>query len=352
MAKKKRSSASGRKQPPPSSTTTVAQPSQPPSPFVEPIDPEIKQAILQTAALSDSKDYDKALDFIEESISCHPRSGQLHQVKGMIHQYMADNVEKNCGSTLKHLKDGVGSMQLAVDLLPNSINCFKLLVDLLFQLPCSNVLDRAIKVCKHGLRIEYPTLSGVEQLFCKNQVFLSNESRIESEKQTIMEWLHFAETQKGHKFVTKRVVEVVNADVGINLIVEEMKRRKKQFRETMRDCKALKRKTSNWDDRKIEECKKFWSDSLSDEKKRGFRKVKIEELERHFLSKKRKKVLERRKWLRYDLAVKLLSEAIDFADEYKLGSFGSVVIVSRSLVIMNRIEFISGRSIGWVLTGN
>ncbi|KAK1562112.1 hypothetical protein Q3G72_006435 [Acer saccharum] len=304
MCKKKRSSASGRKQPPPS-TTTVAQPSQSPSPAVEPIDPEIKQAIARSVALVDSKEYDKALDFIKESIFCHPRSGQLHHLKGKVHIYIADNVEKDCGAKLKHFEDGIRSLQLAVNLLPNSINCVSLLVDLLFQVGNSiEEWDIVIELCKRGLRIENPTVSGVEQFYGEDVL------SIEEEKRTIMTCLNAAETKRSIKqFVAKRKVEVVNTDVDINHIVEAMDLRKKKFRELMRGCKALKRKTSNWDEGKKEECKEFWSGSLSDEKKRGFRKVKIKELERHY------------KWLQYDLAVKLLSEAIDFAKEYKNWKF-------------------------------
>ncbi|KAI9154108.1 hypothetical protein LWI28_020976 [Acer negundo] len=304
MCKKKRSSASGRKQPP-ASTTTVSQPSQPPSLAVEPIDPEIKQAIVRSVALVDSEGYDKALDFIKESIFCHPRSGQLHHLKGKVHIYIADNVEKDCGAKLKHFEDGIRSLQLAVNHLPNSINCVSLLVDLLFQEGNSiEECDRVIELCKRGLRIENPTVSGVEQFYGEDVL------SIEEEKRTIMTCLNAAEIQRNIKqFVAKRKIEVVNADVDINHIVEAMDWRKKKFRELMRGCKALKRKTSNWDDGKIEECKEFWSGSLSDEKKRGFRKVKIEELERHY------------KWLEYDLAVKLLSEAIYFAKEYKTWKF-------------------------------
>ncbi|KAI9169338.1 hypothetical protein LWI28_010823 [Acer negundo] len=68
---------------------------------------------------------------------------------------------------------------------------------------------KVIEVCKRGLRIENPTESGVEQLFSEDRVLLSNESRIESEKKTIMMRLPVAETQKSNKFVAKRAVEVV-----------------------------------------------------------------------------------------------------------------------------------------------
>ncbi|KAI9170333.1 hypothetical protein LWI28_026485 [Acer negundo] len=62
-----------------------------------------------------------------------------------------------------------------------------------------------------------------------------------------------------------------------------MDRRKKQFRKTMREyCNALKRTTSNGEDGKMKKYKQFWSGLLSDEKKRGFQKVKIEELQRHY----------------------------------------------------------------------
>ncbi|KAL5742316.1 hypothetical protein ACOSP7_029048 [Xanthoceras sorbifolium] len=310
MCKKKRSSASGRKPPP---STTVEQPSKPPSPEVEPIDPEIRQAIAHGIALLRSKEYDKALDFIKESISCHPFSGHLHQVEGMIHLHVADYVTEDDGAKIKHLEDGVCSVQLAVELLPNSINCASLLADLLLQLGYfSKKWDEVIEACKRGLKIENPTESGVEDLFGED---VSNESRIEDERQVIMMCLHMAETQKNVNFVENRAVEVVHTDVDINYIAVSMDRRKKQFREIMRDCGWSKPKMSsdskkfNGDDEKIEEYKLFWSGTLSDEKKRGFRKVKIEELEKHY------------RRLRYDLAVDLLSEAINFCKEYKTWKF-------------------------------
>ena len=64
--------------------------------------------------------------------------------------------------------------------------------------------------------------------------------------------------------------------------------------------------------------------------------IEIGELESHFRS------------LKYQSAVDLLLEAIILLRNTKHGSFGSVTIVLRSLVIRSHTEIISGRCIGWV----
>ncbi|KAL5808878.1 hypothetical protein ACOSQ3_029569 [Xanthoceras sorbifolium] len=317
MCKKKRSSASQRHKQPPSSTTTVDQPSQPPTSAVEPVDPVIKGAILRAVTALKSGEHEKALNFIKESVSCHPLSGHLHHVEGMVHQSLANYGDKDSDEKVKHLENGVCSAQLAVELLPKSIRCSSLLAHLFYQLASFNQeWERAIEVCKCALKIENSTDSGFGERFGED---VSDESRTEDEKQTIMIWLQDAE-RKNLEFAEAANREDKEKEGGevedINRVVMAMDRRKKQFKAITRVCSALKqklidisRKKFDWDDDKIVEYKRFWSSSLSDEKKRGFQKVNIEELEKHFKS------------LKCQLAVDHLSEAINFAKKNETFKF-------------------------------
>ncbi|KAL5742311.1 hypothetical protein ACOSP7_029043 [Xanthoceras sorbifolium] len=198
MCKKKCSFASRREQPPPS--TTVDQPSQPPTPADKPFDPVIKGAILRAS--------------------------------------LADNADKDSDAKVKHLEDGVRASQLALELLPNSIHCASLLADLLYQLAFFNEgWERVIEVRKRALKIEDPTVSAIE-LFGED---VSDESRIEDEKQTIMKWLQDAE-RKNLEFAAKKSVEAVNSEnkekedseVDINHVVMAMDMSKKQLKAIMR----------------------------------------------------------------------------------------------------------------------
>ncbi|KAL5740159.1 hypothetical protein ACOSQ2_029339 [Xanthoceras sorbifolium] len=233
MCKKKCSFASRREQPPPS--TTVDQPSQPPTPADKPFDPVIKGAILRAVTALKSREHEKALNFIKESISCHPFLGLLHHVEGMS---LADNADKDSDAKVKHLEDGVRASQLALELLPNSIHCASLLADLLYQLAFFNEgWERVIEVRKRALKIEDPTVSAIE-LFGED---VSDESRIEDEKQTIMKWLQDAE-RKNLEFAAKKSVEAVNSEnkekedseVDINHVVMAMDMSKKQLKAIMR----------------------------------------------------------------------------------------------------------------------
>ncbi|KAL5808879.1 hypothetical protein ACOSQ3_029570 [Xanthoceras sorbifolium] len=298
MCKKKRS-------------TTVDQPSQPTIPTIEPVEPVIKDAILRSVTALKSGEHEKALNFIKESVSCHPLSGHLHHVEGMVHQSLADNGDKDSDEKVKHLEDGVCSAQLAVELLPNSIRCSSLLAHLVYQLAFFNQeRERATELCKCTLKIENSTDSGIGELFGED---VSDESRMEDQKQTIMMWLQDAE-RKNLEFAEAANIEdqvKENNEVeDINHVVMTIDRRKKQFKAITRVCSALKqkiidnrKKKFDRDDEKIVEYKRFWSGSLSDEKKRGFQKVNIEELEKHFKS------------LECQLALDHLSEAVDFAKE-------------------------------------
>ncbi|KAH7553994.1 hypothetical protein JRO89_XS12G0091800 [Xanthoceras sorbifolium] len=234
-------------------------------------------AILRAVTALKSREHEKALNFIKESISCHP-------FLGLLHHSLADNADKDSDAKVKHLEDGVRASQLALELLPNSIHCASLLADLLYQLAFFNEgWERVIEVRKRALKIEDPTVSAIE-LFGED---VSDESRIEDEKQTIMKWLQDAE-RKNLEFAAKKSVEAVNSEnkekedseVDINHVVMAMDMSKKQL-------KAI----------------------MSDEKKRGFRKVNIEELENHF------------KLLKYQLAVDLLREAKNFAKQHKTWKF-------------------------------
>ncbi|TXG59023.1 hypothetical protein EZV62_016852 [Acer yangbiense] len=83
----------------------------------------------------------------------------------------------------------------------------------------------------------------------------------------------------------------------------------------MRYCSELKNKMSNNskkskdNEEDLLKYKSFWNITLSDEKKRGYRKVNIEELKNHFKS------------LKHQLAVDILWEAIDFTKQHKTWKF-------------------------------
>ncbi|KAL5808889.1 hypothetical protein ACOSQ3_029580 [Xanthoceras sorbifolium] len=300
MCKRKKSSTTVEPPLTPPPSTTVDQPS------LEPVDPAIIQAIIRAIAPLKSGEHEKALNFIKDSISCYPLSGQLHYTEGRIHWSLANNAAEDDEAKVKHLKDGIRSAQLAVDRLPNSLHCTRLLVDLVYQLAFfDQEWDRVIEACKHGLKIENSTDYGIKELFGED---VSDESGIEVEKQTIMMWLRDAE-QKNLEFTARKAIEVVNkkdkekedCEVDINHEVMATDRRKKQLKAVTK-----KLKDNNED---ISIYKQFWSITLSDEKKRGFRKVNIEELVSHFKS------------LKDQLSVDLLWEAIGFAKHHKTWKF-------------------------------
>ncbi|KAK0585362.1 hypothetical protein LWI29_027406 [Acer saccharum] len=249
-------------------STTVDQP-------LESVHPEIIPAIIRRAiALRQSGEHEKALNFIKDSISSYPLSGKLRYTEGRIHSSLAKNATVDDEAKVKHLEDGVRSAQLAADLLPNSLHCACMLVNLVYELAFFNQdWDRVIKACKSGLKIacKRGLKIGKSADYWIRKLFGGDESMIEDEKQSIIMQLQDA--------------------------------RKKQLKAITKKLKDNKEDILKY--------KSFWSNTLSDEKKRRFRKVNIEigELESHFKS------------LKYQSAVDLLLEAIDFAKKHKTWKF-------------------------------
>ncbi|KAI9154488.1 hypothetical protein LWI28_026990 [Acer negundo] len=252
------------------------QPSQRLTPSIERVDPEVNKAIQQAIVLLKNGEHQKAMNLINEYISFHPRSGQLRYAKGRMHLSLATTDDD---AKAKHLEDGIRSAQLATELLPNSTQCARLLVDLHKELEVFNKESESDR----GLATESPTDYGMKDLFGED---LFKESIFDD-----MKWLADIESPKNLEFdVKKEDIEVMATE-----------RRKKQSKAIMK-----KLKDNNND---ISMYKQFWNITLSDEKKRGFRKVNIEELENHFRS------------IRHQLAVDLLLEAIDFAKQHKSWTF-------------------------------
>ncbi|TXG59019.1 hypothetical protein EZV62_016848 [Acer yangbiense] len=249
-------------------STTVDQP-------LESVHPEIIPAIIRRAiALRQSGEHEKALNFIKDSISSYPLSGKLRYTEGRIHLSLAKNATVDDEAKVKHLEDGVRSAQLAVDLLPNSLHCACLLVNLVYELAFFDQdWDRVIEACMSGLKIACKRGLKIEKSadYWIRKLFGGDESMIEDEKQSI-------------------IMQLPDA-------------RKKQLKAITKKLKDNKEDILKY--------KSFWNNTLSDEKKRGFRKVNIEigELESHFKS------------LKYQLAVDLLLEAIDFAKKHKTWKF-------------------------------
>ncbi|KAL5806679.1 hypothetical protein ACOSQ4_029412 [Xanthoceras sorbifolium] len=301
MCKKNPSSDSPHKQPPLTPpSTTVDQPFQPPTPSVEAVDLEIIQAIVRAVAPLKSKEHEKALNFVRDSIFFNPLSGQLHYTEGRIHLSLADNAAGDDVAKVKHLEDGVRAAQLAAELLPNSLHCARLLVDLLYDLAFFNKeWERVEEACDRGLAIEDSIDFGVRDLFGHD---LDDQLRFEEN----LKWLEEVKSQENLEFAAKKTVEVVNtedeeeedSEVDINHLMMATDRRKKQIMKKLKD--------NNED---ILRYKGFWNITLSVDKKRSFRKVNIEELENHLKSLKDK------------LAVDLLLEAIDFAKQHKTWKF-------------------------------
>ncbi|KAK1562874.1 hypothetical protein Q3G72_018322 [Acer saccharum] len=252
------------------------QPSQRPTPSIERVDWEVKKAIQQAIVLLNNGEHQKAMNLINEYISFHPRSGQLRYAKGRTHLSLATTDDD---AKAKHLEDGIRSAQLATELLPNSTQCARLLVDLHKELAVFN--KESESDC--GLAIESPTDYGMKDLFGED---LFKESIFDD-----MKWLADIESPKNLEFDLKKE----------DIEVKETERRKKQSKAIMK-----KLKDNNND---ISMYKQFWNITLSYEKKRGFRKVNIEELENHFKS------------IEHQLAVDLLLEAIDFAKQRKSWTF-------------------------------
>ncbi|KAK1561948.1 hypothetical protein Q3G72_003647 [Acer saccharum] len=248
-------------------------PSQPPTPSDEPA--EVKEAVQIALDLLKYGEHEKALNLINESISRHPSSARLHFVKGTLHLSIANVYTDDAKA--KHLEDGIRSAQFVTEIRPNSVPCVLLLDDLHKELAVFNK--------KSESKIESPTDYEMKDLFGED---LSQDSRFDDD----MKWLEDVKSPKNLEFVAKKEdSEVMEAD-----------RRKKQSKAIMK-----KLKDNNED---ISKYKQFWNSiTLSDEKKRGFRKVNIEELKNHIKSLKDK------------LAMDLLLEAIDFAKQHKSWTF-------------------------------
>ncbi|KAK1562480.1 hypothetical protein Q3G72_012646 [Acer saccharum] len=182
-------------------STTVDQP-------LESVHPEIIPAIIRRAiALRQSGEHEKALNFIKDSISSYPLSGKLRYTEGRIHSSLAKNATVDDEAKVKHLEDGVRSAQLAADLLPNSLHCACMLVNLVYELAFFNQdWDRVIKACKSGLKIacKRGLKIGKSADYWIRKLFGGDESMIVDEKQSIIMQLQDAR-KKQLKAITKKL---------------------------------------------------------------------------------------------------------------------------------------------------
>lgn len=308
-------------------TSPPPPPPPPPGAVVDSVSKQADRAIekygTQALHASRSGDSKKALKMISETISANQDSPLLHCVEAMIHRDLAEKLPKGSYKELKHLTNAIRSAELAVALLPNSIEYAFLLATLVRRLAMLNgkEWDKVTEVCERLLKIENPIdmLHGINPVglsmdnFLDEMGILSKESRIEATKQEVMKYLEESQRRKNLKSIAKKEEGEEKEDTyRMKEDVMSLERRKKEIQAKIRE---LEQKETDYIDDKLLEIvevakyKRFWRSTLSSEEKSAFLKVNIEEFQRHLKS------------LKNNIAVDVFGEALGFAKEHKTWKF-------------------------------
>ncbi|KAK9182592.1 hypothetical protein WN944_025737 [Citrus x changshan-huyou] len=318
MGKKKHRVKKPTARPPPPDSTIVESDSKQATLAINSSDPEINSEGLRALSAFRSGDSKKALEMIKESISIHQDSPHLHCLEVFMHHSLAEKAGKGTDTQLEHLTNAACSAELAVELFPNLVEFSLLHAALLCKLAVINdkEWEKVIEVCICTLKIENPDdmLMGsnlvdvfVGSFLGKEKVgMLNKESRIETMKEQILNYLVDLWIQKHHKLTAMKAEGEAKGD---NMIKEDamgLATREKQIAAIIRDLEQqmtyYNNKKSYQADKKVVKYDRFWS-TLTPEAKRDFLKVNIKEVERHVKSLKN--------------VVEILSEALCFAKEHK-----------------------------------
>ncbi|GFY87065.1 ubiquitin carboxyl-terminal hydrolase-related protein [Actinidia rufa] len=251
-----------------------------------------------------SNDHAEALRLIEETCLLHPNSAIAHRTQAQIHHQAASKIT-DPSSKQQHLQNAVVSVWRAVTLSPSSIE----LVDFLCRLLLESASDaeahkEVVRECERSLAVEDPIDPADDTTV---------EERIESVRVKLRSHL-----QKSRAALTEKVGGI--NEPKVKEISVQLSSESKESEKSSSSSIMPKEKLTNVPRKSIKEMTNvearvpnlkiiaYW-ESMSEEKRRAFLELKIGDIREVFRS------------LKDGSAVRVFSEAVDYADKNKTWKF-------------------------------
>ncbi|PSS30433.1 Inactive ubiquitin carboxyl-terminal hydrolase [Actinidia chinensis var. chinensis] len=251
-----------------------------------------------------SNDHAEALRLIEETCLLHPNSAIAHRTQAQIHHQAASKIT-DPSSKQQHLQNAVVSVRRAVTLSPSSIEHVDFLCRLLLESASdAEAHKEVVRECERSLAVEDPIDPADDTTV---------EERIESVRVKLR--LHL---QKSRAALTEKgggINEPKVKEISVQLSSESKESEKSSSSSIM-----PKEKLTNVPRKSIKEMTNvearvpnlkiiaYW-ESMSEEKRRAFLELKISDIREVFRS------------LKDGSAVRVFSEAVDYADKNKTWKF-------------------------------